>query len=88
MSGPRMNATPNTRPKKPWYLPRSAGVNRSPMTASAIGKSAPAPRPWIPRNSTSCHISWLRPDSAEPTRKSPMPAMKIGFRPYRSESLP
>src|ERR671910_428837 len=65
MSGPRMNAMPNTRPKKPWYLPRSAGVKRSPMTASAIGKRAPAPRPWIPRNSTSCHISWLSPDSAD-----------------------
>ena len=28
------------------------------------------------------------PDSAEPMRKSVMPTMKIGLRPYRSESLP
>ena len=31
---------------------------------------------------------WLRPDSAEPTRKITMPSMYIGLRPYRSDSLP
>ena len=31
---------------------------------------------------------WLRPDSAEPIRKMTMPIMKIGLRPYRSDSLP
>ena len=39
MSGPATNAMPKTAPNRPWYLPRSAGVNRSPMTASAIGNS-------------------------------------------------
>ena len=60
--GPMRNEIPKTAPKRPWYLPRSAGVKRSPMTARAIGKRAPAPRPWMPRNRISCHISWLRPD--------------------------
>ena len=46
-----MKAIPKTAPKRPWYLPRSAGVNRSPMTASAIGNSEPAPMPWMPRKS-------------------------------------
>ena len=55
-----MNEMPKTAPKRPWYLPRSAGVNRSPMTASAIGKSAPAPRPWMPRNRISCSMFWLQ----------------------------
>ena len=50
-----MNAIPNTAPKRPWYLPRSAGEKRSPMTASAIGKSDPAPMPWMPRK----RMSWV-----------------------------
>ena len=33
-------------------------------------------------------MSWLRPDRAEPNRKITMPVMKMGLRPYRSESLP
>ena len=49
MSGPATNAMPNTAPNRPWYLPRSCGVNRSPMTASATGNSDPAPMPWMPR---------------------------------------
>ena len=32
--GPIRNEIPKTAPNRPWYLPRSAGVNRSPMTAS------------------------------------------------------
>ena len=86
--GPTRNAIPKTAPKRPWYLPRSAGVNRSPMTASAIGKRAPAPRPWMPRKRISCHIVWLRPDKAEPMRNRTMPNISSGRRPYRSESLP
>ena len=80
-AGPMMKAMPNTAPNRPWYLPRSAGVNRSPMTARATGKIEPAPMPWRPRNRMSCVIVWLRPDSAEPTRKIPIPIMKIGLRP-------
>ncbi len=80
-AGPMMNAMPNTAPNRPWYLPRSAGVNRSPMTARATGKSEPAPTPWMPRKMMSWAMVWLRPDSAEPTRKIPMPIMKIGLRP-------
>ena len=55
-NGPTRKAMPKTAPKRPWYLPRSAGVNRSPMTASEIGNRAPAPRPWMPRKRISCHI--------------------------------
>ena len=44
-----MKLRPNTAPNRPWYLPRSAGVKRSPITASEIGNRAPAPRPWRPR---------------------------------------
>jgi len=42
-AGPISALIPKTAPNSPWYLPRSAGVKRSPMTASAIGKSDPAP---------------------------------------------
>ena len=72
---------PNTAPNRPWYLPRSCGVNMSPMIASATGNSAPAPTPWMPRNTISIAMFWLRPDSAEPIRKITMPSMKIGLRP-------
>ncbi len=72
---------PNTAPNRPWYLPRSAGVNRSPMTARLIGNSAPAPRPWTPRKMISWVMFWLRPDSTEPMRNSTMPIISSGFRP-------
>jgi hypothetical protein len=87
-AGPTIADSPKTAPNSPWYLPRSAGVNRSPMTASEIGKSAPAPRPWTPRKKTSCSMVWLSPDSTEPVRNSPMPIISNGRRPYRSDSLP
>jgi hypothetical protein len=73
--------SPKTAPNRPWYLPRSTGVNRSPMTASEIGKSEPAPMPWMPRKRISCHISPLRPESAHPIRKTEIPKMSSGFRP-------
>ena len=58
------------------------------MTARLIGKSAPAPRPWMPRKMISCSMFCDRPDSAEPTRNSTMPIIRSGLRPYRSESFP
>jgi hypothetical protein len=79
---------PKTAPNSPWYLPRSAGVNRSPMTANAIGNSAPAPTPWMPRKVSSIAMFCERPESAEPIRKIVTPIMSNGLRPYRSESLP
>ena len=81
MSGPATNAMPKTAPKRPWYLPRSWGVNRSPMTASATGNNDPAPMPWMPRKRMSIPMFWLSPDRAEPMRKITMPIMKIGLRP-------
>ena len=87
-SGPTIALMPNTAPNSPWYLPRSAGVNRSPMTARLIGNRAPAPRPWMPRKRISWVMSWLRADSAEPIRNTVMPNIRIGLRPYRSDSLP
>ncbi len=58
------------------------------MTASAIGKSAPAPMPWMPRKRMSIAMFCDRPDSAEPIRKMVTPIIIIGLRPYRSDSLP
>ena len=51
------------------------------MTASEMGKSAPAPTPWMPRNRMSMAMFWDRPDSAEPTRKMVTPIISIGLRP-------
>ena len=58
------------------------------MTASEIGKIAPAPSPWRPRKTMSCHISWLRPQSSEPRRKRLTPIIIIGRRPNWSDSFP
>ncbi len=80
-AGPTRAERPKTAPKRPWYLPRSAGVKRSPMTASEIGKSAPAPMPWIPRKRISCSIVWLMPDRAEPIRNVVIPKRRSGLRP-------
>ena len=80
-SGPRMAETPNTAPNRPWYLPRSRGENRSPMTASEMGKMAPAPTPWMPRKSTRLSMLQLRPDRNEPMRKIEIPMSSIGRRP-------
>ena len=88
MAGPISTDRPKTAPNRPWYLPRSDGANRSPITASAIGNSAPAPRPWIPRAPIRCHISCERPASNDPTMKMPIPNRKIGRRPNRSDSFP
>ena len=88
IAGPMSELTPKTAPKKPWYLPRSDGAKMSPMIASAIGNSAPAPRPWRPRKSRNCHIVWLSPARAEPMRKMLTPMMKIGRRPKMSDSFP
>ncbi len=44
-AGPTRAERPKTAPKRPWYLPRSAGVKRSPITARAIGKSEPGADP-------------------------------------------
>ncbi len=83
-----IDETAKIAPNSPWYLPRSRGLKRSPMTASAMGKMAPAPRPWMPRNRMSCHISCERAHSSDPMRKRLTPIMIIGRRPNWSDSLP
>ena len=88
IAGPISELSPKMAPKKPWYLPRSDGAKMSPMMASATGKSAPAPRPWTPRKTRNCHISWLNAQRSDPIRKMPTPIMKIGRRPKMSDSFP
>ena len=58
------------------------------MTARLIGKSDPAPRPWMPRKRTSCHIVCDRPERSDPKRKMLTPIISIGRRPNWSESFP
>ena len=88
IAGPMSELIPNTAPTRPWYLPRSAASNRSPMTARATGKSAPAPRPCTARKPTSCHISREKPAKIEPTRNTATANSSTGRRPKRSDSLP
>ena len=85
IAGPIRTDRPNTAPNSPWYLPRSDGEKRSPITASAIGNSAPAPRPWIPRARDSCHISCDKPgadrpdhEDADPEQEDRPPPEQVG----------
>src|SRR5207244_9882938 len=80
--------SPKIAPTRPWYLPRSLASNMSPMTARATGNSAPAPRPWIPRNATNCHISCERPESNDPIRNTEPAKRRMGRRPKRPDSCP
>ncbi len=96
--GPTTDASPNTPPNRPWYLPRSEAGIMSAMTANALENSAPPPRPWIALKT----ISWIIPPpssgrlpnspasplSIEPARNRPTPKSRMGLRPKRSESLP
>ena len=56
----------------------------SPTMVKAIGWTAPAPRPWMARNTMSWIIDWLSPHSAEPPTNRATPARKIGLRPWAS----
>src|SRR5450759_5370559 len=72
--GPTIVERPNTAIRRPWYLPRSAGVKMSPMMAWEIGIIIPAPTPWTARNAMSWVIDCERPASMEPARNVAMPA--------------
>src|SRR5450830_2184088 len=52
------------------------------------GWMAPAPMPWIRRNTIIAGIDQAKPASTEPTTKIAIPASITGLRPYRSDSLP
>ncbi len=83
-----MKLRPKTAPNSPWYRPRSRGVKRSPITARAIGKSAPAPHPWMARKTISSPMLWESPERADPARKMTMPTISIRCLPKTSPSLP
>ena len=51
------------------------------MTASEMGKIAPAPTPWMPRKRMRLSMLQEMPDSAEPMRKIVMPMSSISRRP-------
>lgn len=65
----------NTLATRPWYLPRSEGGNRSPITMKVLAMIIPAPIPWNPLKAMSCPIVWLKPDRSEPSVNTATPAM-------------
>ena len=88
MSGPAIIAAGITAIITPWYLPRSRGGTSIPMIDMTPTIRPPAPRPWMPRKSTSWAMSWLVPHSAEPSRNNAIEARKVRLRPKMSPSLP
>ena len=51
------------------------------MTASEMGKMAPAPMPWMPRKRMRLSIDHDSPHSTDPIRKTLTPKSSIGRRP-------
>src|SRR5260370_36701890 len=88
INGPTMKLRAKTAPNNPWNRPRSRGLYRSPMIAMTIGKSAPAPRPWMVRKAINWFIFCEAPDNHEPTRNRHTPMINIALRPNTSENLP
>ena len=83
-----MLARPNAPEKRPWYLPRSAGGNMSPMIAKALPIIMPEPKPWIARQTMSCSIDCEVAAPMDVSMRTVMPVRKNGLRPNMSESLP
>ena len=59
----------------------------SPATVTAIGWTAPAPRPCNARNAMSAGMLHATPHSMLPKRNSPMPNSSSGLRPKVSASF-
>ena len=83
-----MNATPKTAPITPCHLARSRGEKRSPTIAIAVDIRPPAPIPWNARKRINWSIVCDVPQSSEPIKKTERAKIRIGLRPYISESLP
>src|SRR5436190_10539884 len=88
VSGPTTEDKPHAAPNMPWYLPRSAGGNRSATTANALVNRPAEPAPWTARNRISCIADCEIPHSSEPSRKITIAISRIRRRPNRSLSLP
>jgi hypothetical protein len=73
--------SPKTAPKYPWYRPRSRGETTSAIAAIVTTIRPPPPRPCSARKRISWNMLWLRPHSAEPTRKITIAVWRTIFRP-------
>ncbi len=69
-------------------LARSRGARMSPMMASGIDMSPPAPSPWMARNTASSVIEVEKLARIEPITKMTIAKMNSGLRPKMSDSLP
>ena len=59
----------------------------SPAMVTAIGWTAPAPRPWTTRKAMRTGMLQATPQRIEPRRNRPIPISMIGLRPMVSESF-
>ncbi len=81
VNGPSTDASPNVAPVSPCQRPRSDGGTRSPITITASGISAPAPRPWIARATISWVIESAIAPTTPPATNTRIPSTKKGRRP-------
>ncbi len=88
MIGPSSIAEPKTRPVNPAYLPRSRGLNRSPIAARPNVIKPPAPSPWAARSRMSASMFGASEQATEPIRKMPTAVMRSRRRPKASENFP
>jgi hypothetical protein len=72
---------PQTLLKSPCIRARCSRLNRSPMMVTVMGKTAPAPRPWMARKIINAIMLGAAPDVIDPSRNRPMPVKRIILRP-------
>ena len=81
VTGPIIDERAKIPARKPMYLPRSAGGNRSPTAINAHDIKVPPPTPCIARNAISWLMSADNPDNIEPSINTTIPKRKNALRP-------
>ncbi|GAA4227261.1 hypothetical protein GCM10022254_14520 [Actinomadura meridiana] len=88
ISGPAMLDTAKIIAEYPWYLARSLGSNKSPVTANIELIRHPAAAPCTTRNAISQSMDGAAPHAADPAKKPSSPTNRTTRRPNRSPSRP
>ncbi len=86
--GPRMLPTATVEPMYPMARPRSLTGNAWKMMAPLMLNIIAPPTAWIMRKPMSMGRLVLRPQASELTVNRPIPAVNIGTRPVKSDTLP
>ena len=87
-SGPTASPAPIAAPHAPSARRRAGPSGSCPTRASALANRAAPPAPWTTRPAMSSATEPESDDHSDPAVKTRRPAMKVFFRPIRSERRP